>query len=528
MHAMSVDDAYRIEHTLSEGPTGTTELVTLNGSGPFLRKRIPSDAARRAVWAVLADCDCPFLPRVWATYELPDEFVVVYDYVAGTTLKDHISSNGALAPREAVGLAENVCAAAKAPHDHGVIHRDISPSNVIVSHDGAHLIDLGITSTRFACENHEEEHYGTWGFAAPEQYGFAQTDARSDVYSIGRLLGYMLTGVLPDDETYEQRLHDPDAVPPALLGVVACACAFEPSSRYQTAEELAQAARSALEQQDVREEAPAAPPEHDDAPQAEQRSQDSPAPVRRSRGKIALAAGALGVAGLLAALILLHGEPAGPTGKDTQPEPTASSSEDVEPSDSADSPDSPDTDVSPDTDTSPDAGASSDTDDSRESSTGPGAETASAEPDPTEPAPAVESDGDAPGSENDTPVSADEDTSGLLAAASRNDADVSPVAANSGDDAADSILQIVDAWWDYQSGTVRFILGVTNTSADTVIKVPQVRVTGKASDGSIVFSQTASFFPSIQAIQPTAHSRSPAMKPRITSSSASSNRASSI
>lgn len=517
MHAMSVDDAYRIERTLSEGPTGTTELVTLDGSGPFLRKRIPSDVAHRAVWAVLADCDCPFLPCVWATYELPNEFVVVYDYIAGTTLKDHISSNGALAPREAVGLIENVCSAAKALHNHGVIHRDISPSNVIVSHDGAHLIDLGIASTRFACENYDEEHYGTWGFAAPEQYGFAQTDARSDVYPIGRLLGCMLTGIAPDDEAYEQRLRDPDAVPPALSGVVARACAFEPSGRYQTAEEFARAARSALEQQDAHEkEVPAAPPERGDVPQVERRNQNSPAPARRGQGKIALAAGALGVAGLLAALLLLHGEPAGPTGEDTQPEPTASHPENTGPSDSSDS---------PDTDASPDDGASSDTDDSSGSSAGPDAKPASAEPAPAESTTATGDGSGTAGSASDAPVPADKGTDGLLATTSRSDADD---AANAGDDASDPILQIADTWWDYRSSSVYFILGVTNTSTDTVVETPQFRVTGKASDGSIVFSQTESFFPFTQAIQPTAHSRSSAMTPLTTSSSVSSSQTSGI
>ena len=54
---------------------------------------------------------------------------------------------------------------------------------------------------------------GTYGFASPEQYGFAKTDARSDVFSLGRLLGFMLTGVYPDASDYEQRLADDAAVP---------------------------------------------------------------------------------------------------------------------------------------------------------------------------------------------------------------------------------------------------------------------------------------------------------------------------
>ena len=81
---------------------------------------------------------------------------------------------------------------------------------------------------------------GTWGFASPEQYGFAQTDARSDVYSIGRVLGFALTGVRPDDEAYEQILKkNIDNAPATLVHAITRACSFEPSARFQSAAEMA-------------------------------------------------------------------------------------------------------------------------------------------------------------------------------------------------------------------------------------------------------------------------------------------------
>ena len=82
-HAMSIDDAYRIEQTLSRGPRGVTELVTIDGVGPFVRKKIPRALAQRAVWAALAGCSCPMLPRVQATYETPDWFAVVLEFIPG-------------------------------------------------------------------------------------------------------------------------------------------------------------------------------------------------------------------------------------------------------------------------------------------------------------------------------------------------------------------------------------------------------------------------------------------------------------
>ena len=83
MHAMSIDDAYHVERTLARGPSGVTELVSIDGNGPFVRKKIPSPLAQRNVWAVLSACRSNRLPRVEATYELPDRFVIVYDYVPG-------------------------------------------------------------------------------------------------------------------------------------------------------------------------------------------------------------------------------------------------------------------------------------------------------------------------------------------------------------------------------------------------------------------------------------------------------------
>ena len=51
MHAMSIDDAYHVERTLARGPSGVTELVSIDGNGPFVRKKIPSPLAQRNVWA---------------------------------------------------------------------------------------------------------------------------------------------------------------------------------------------------------------------------------------------------------------------------------------------------------------------------------------------------------------------------------------------------------------------------------------------------------------------------------------------
>ena len=237
-HALYLDDVYRVERVLADGIDGKTELVSIEDTGPFVRKSIPVEIARRRVWSALADCRCPRLPHVEQTYELPDRFVVVYDFIPGDTLESYIEEADPLPQERAFSLAADICEAAQALHEQSVIHRDISPRNVIVSADGAHLIDLGIARLRVEGATRDTASLGTWGFASPEQYGFKQTDARSDVYSIGCLLGYMVTGVRPDADGYEEALGAP-TITERCRDIVRKACAFEPSARYQSAAELA-------------------------------------------------------------------------------------------------------------------------------------------------------------------------------------------------------------------------------------------------------------------------------------------------
>lgn len=251
MHGLGLDEAYHVERVLASRRGTVTERVTLDGAGPFIRKKIPLDEVDRAVWAKLAACDCLRLPQISATYELPDTFVVVYAYVPGETLETRIEQRGALEASEAVRIVLDLCEAASALHAHGIVHCDIKPSNIVLAADGAHLIDMDIA--RLASDTPRKKrsgHKGTVGFAAPEQF-FGRADARSDVHAIGCVLGYMLTGLVPDDEAYEEKLSDESHVPHVLRGVVEQACDFEPSRRFASAEALARAVRCSLGTADV-------------------------------------------------------------------------------------------------------------------------------------------------------------------------------------------------------------------------------------------------------------------------------------
>ena len=246
MHAMGIDDAYHVERVLAQGRNGVTELVTIEGAGPFVRKKMPLEDVNRSIWAALAGADCPRLPQVVATYEMPDCFVAVYDYVPGETLEDAMGRVDALDSDAALQVTQDVWEAIAALHACGVAHLDIAPGNVIIAADGAHLVDFG-NARPIIGEAGEVEGAtrpkGTWGFAAPEQF-FSHASVRSDVFAVGRLLGYMLTGIQPDEKCigeFEAALRDESRVALPVRRLVERATDFEPSSRPATARELADA-----------------------------------------------------------------------------------------------------------------------------------------------------------------------------------------------------------------------------------------------------------------------------------------------
>lgn len=240
MHGMGIDDAYRVERVLAEHRGFKTELVTLDGAGPFVRKKIPLDRVNRGVWAALPSCGCLRLPQVVANYELPDTFVAVCSYVPGETLSTRVRQRKHLPAAEAVRIAHDLCEAADALHAHGVVHCDVAPANIVLAADGAHLIDMGIARMVSDPVPAQTEGLGTRGFASPEQL-FDRPDARADVYAIGRVLGFMVTGARPDDEGYAPALADTAAVPPALCAIIEQASAYDRNQRYASAAEMMRA-----------------------------------------------------------------------------------------------------------------------------------------------------------------------------------------------------------------------------------------------------------------------------------------------
>ena len=145
---------------------------------------------------VLAGLDHPALPRPVATYENERTTVLVRTYIEGISL-DRYARAQEPDEQEIVRICVELCDVLAYLHGQPlpIIHRDIKPQNVIVRPNGSvALIDFDIARTFQAGHETDTVFFGTRTYAAPEQYGFAQTDARTDIYSLGVLLRYLLTG----------------------------------------------------------------------------------------------------------------------------------------------------------------------------------------------------------------------------------------------------------------------------------------------------------------------------------------------
>ncbi len=171
------------------------------------------------------------LPRFVDEFHNGPMRCVVRDYVEGTPLDqwaERQQPGAADAVRIAMALCDLLC------YLHGqsppIIHRDIKPQNLILGTDGQlWLIDFGISRLYREEGGTDTACWGTQDFAAPEQYGFAQTDARSDLYSFGIVLGWLLTGETRREEAL-LRIEDR-----RLKKIVARCTAFAPGDRYASA-----------------------------------------------------------------------------------------------------------------------------------------------------------------------------------------------------------------------------------------------------------------------------------------------------
>lgn len=227
---------YEALECLAQSDAGDTLLVKSKQTGQYFVAKCYTEKALLSQVTegdILRKLSHPGLPRYAGEYQ-SGMLCVVREYVEGTPLNQYAAQNE-LNDAQAVTLTLALCDILSYLHSQSppVIHRDIKPQNLIIDKKGRlHLIDFGISRVYDKNASEDTVCYGTKHFAPPEQYGFAQTDCRADIFSLGVLLGWLLTGEL------ELKSMLPKITNRNLLRVVKRCTAFSPDKRYASADKV--------------------------------------------------------------------------------------------------------------------------------------------------------------------------------------------------------------------------------------------------------------------------------------------------
>lgn len=186
----------------------------------------------------MADRKFSGIPKAYRIFEENGEVYLVREYIEGMSLAQMVLQKGGISEAEIGRISRKICQTAEQFQnpDEPIIHRDIKPENIVVTPGGEVVfIDFGTMRSYKKDGSRDTFVVGTRGTAAPEQYGYTQTDQCTDVYAIGQTMLYMVS------ESYEMNQLSECAVSRRMKKIIEKACSFDPDKRYGDAVQLRRA-----------------------------------------------------------------------------------------------------------------------------------------------------------------------------------------------------------------------------------------------------------------------------------------------
>lgn len=182
----------------------TTSLVQRDNS-IYVKKRVANELAY--IYKILVENRHKNISDIIEVFEYEDITVVIEEYISGEPLSEILKKTGAQSEYDTKNIIGQVCDGLTFLHKHNIIHRDINPNNIMVTSDGrVKIIDFDISRSVKKNSAADTVVLGTVGYAAPEQFGFSQSDTRTDIYAVGVLANVMLTGKMPNECLYIGKL----------------------------------------------------------------------------------------------------------------------------------------------------------------------------------------------------------------------------------------------------------------------------------------------------------------------------------
>lgn len=242
-----LDNKYRILAEVGHGGMSTVYLALNEKANKqwAVKEIIRSEDTQALIkeTEILKRLDNPHLPSIVDIITEEDRFFIVMDYVEGVTLRKKLREEGKQTPADVVDWMMQICDVFTYLHNQRppIIYRDLKPSNIMLRPDGTVvLIDFGAAREYKHANVEDTSWLGTPGYAAPEQYGEegGQTDARTDIYTIGTTMYHLLTGRPPYLAASRSIREVDPSFSDGLDAVILKCTAAEKKDRYQSAAQL--------------------------------------------------------------------------------------------------------------------------------------------------------------------------------------------------------------------------------------------------------------------------------------------------
>ena len=179
----------------------------------------------KTLYQTLQKIKSPYLPKIFVIQENDNQLTLLEEYIEGNTLDQQIFSK-----EDVRNIMHQLCECLNSLHklDPPIVHRDIKPENIIYHNNKVTLLDFGIARFLDSKKNKDTLILGSVGYAAPEQFGFQQSNPQTDIYALGKLMNYLLNGSLEHQNN----------IPLDLKQIILKATQLDYKNRYNSVKEM--------------------------------------------------------------------------------------------------------------------------------------------------------------------------------------------------------------------------------------------------------------------------------------------------